>query len=366
MKNLTHILVVLVTLFALQACVSTRTKPTVEETHLMLTAMKKLGPEYSNPRLVYGEMIITINDVQTWDADSMAAFRATHGLPDDAEPIVQIWSASIKDHWTQRLLTPTVVLPEPYMAYNEPMYGNRILYWQLPDTSLNTFPIHLKKRFQYLTFDFRPRVNEWVEGANLSEIPGDIYTKYTRSEPFLEQDAALVDTVKTLLLGITNPVVQARTIYEWVQSTMTYVYPPKDRGVREAFTTREGDCGQYSALFITMARIAGIPARQQSGYNFHPENTGAHVWSQIYLPIKGWVPVDATRDDGFLHLDNQRLITSVGLNISLEPVPGWASFDFSEVEDDRTDFMQMYTILNYGFSPNISTERKILRSVELD
>ncbi|MCF7904911.1 MAG: transglutaminase-like domain-containing protein [Candidatus Marinimicrobia bacterium] len=356
----------LIVLILIQTCITKQPQATVEETHLMLTAMEKMGKEYSKPRLVYGEMVINIDEIRAWSKDSVAAFRSLHAIPEDAEPIMQIWSASIKDHWTQRLLAPTTLETEPSLAYTEPMYGNRILYWELPDSTLNTYPIRLKKTFKYLTFDYRPRINEWVEGANWSEIPGDISKKYTRSETFLEQDQALIDTVHSILLGISNPVQKARKIYDWVQATMTYVYPPHERGVRDAFDSREGDCGQYTALFITMARIAGIPARQQSGFNFYPGNTGAHVWSQIYLPIKGWVPVDATREDGFLHLDNGRIITSVGLNIPLEPVPEWASFAFSEVEDDRTDFMQMYTLLNFGLSARISTERTIIRSIELD
>lgn len=189
--------------------------------------------------------------------------------------------------------------------------------------------------------------------------------KYSRSERFLEQDDALIDTVFTILEHIADPVRQAETIYNWVQSRMTYVYPPEERGVRNACETYRGDCGQYSALFMTMCRIAGIPARQQSGFNFIPGNTGAHVWSEIYLPIKGWVPVDATRENGFLFLDNKRLITSIGLNIPLMNVPVWATFENSEVEAGSTDFMQMYTLATSGIIANFSSSRRVIRSVEL-
>jgi len=152
---------------------------------------------------------------------------------------------------------------------------------------------------------------------------------------------------------------------EFYASHLTYEYPPEERGVRNAFKTRCGDCGQYSALFITMARIAGIPARQQSGFNFYPGNTGAHVWSEIYLPVKGWVPVDATRDDGFLHLDNRRLIASLGLNIPLVNAPTWATFNNSEVEAGQTDFMQMFTLVSFGLKESIIPERTVFRSVAL-
>lgn len=114
-----------------------------------------------------------------------------------------------------------------------------------------------------------------------------------------------------------------------------------------------------------MCRIAGIPARQQSGFNFTPDNTGAHVWSEIYLPVKGWVPLDATRQDGFLFLDNKRLIASIGLNIPLKYAPEWATFKNSEGEEGRTDFMQMYTLVSNGIVADFSSSRKVIRSVEL-
>jgi hypothetical protein len=116
---------------------------------------------------------------------------------------------------------------------------------------------------------------------------------------------------------------------------------------------------------MTMCRIAGIPARQQSGFNFMIDNTGAHVWSEIYLPVKGWVPIDPTRKNGFLFLDNKRLITSIGLNIPLEHTPAWANFENSEVEHGKTDFMQMYTLASSGIKADFSSKRKVIRSVEL-
>jgi len=353
-----------VVLLILGGCAVFGPRPTEEEKALLAGIRKNLSYEYTQPRLVQGELVLTISDIRPVSADSLARLREKYGIPAEAPPRMEIWSAGMKNYGTQFLVSEEKIDPAPEMSYLEHEYTNRIHYWWLPDSLDPQDSVRISRTFTYITFDYRPDVNVGREGDYWEYLNEDIRKKYTVSERFLEQDQALQDTVAKVTAGVENPVLQARAIYDWIQKTMTYVYPPQERGVRHAFASREGDCGQYSALFITMARIAGIPARQQSGFNFYPGNTGAHVWSEIFLPWKGWVPVDVTREDGFFHLDNGRLIASTGLNIPLEPVPEWASLEFSEVADDRTDFMQMYTLLNFGYSATFRVERHVHRSVK--
>jgi hypothetical protein len=48
-------------------------------------------------------------------------------------------------------------------------------------------------------------------------------------------------------------------------------------------------------VFITMCRVAGIPARWQSGYETKPgDDWGMHDWAEIYLAPWGWLPADAS------------------------------------------------------------------------
>jgi hypothetical protein len=63
---------------------------------------------------------------------------------------------------------------------------------------------------------------------------------------------------------------------------------------------------EFTDVFVTMARIAGIPAREVDGYAYtsdtanHPiyyPGLGSdilHAWAEIYLPGSGWVMVDPT------------------------------------------------------------------------
>ena len=353
----------LLILIVLSACSHHSTRPNPDEKLIIQNAMINRSSEYSNPRLVTGELVVRIEDMTLLSGADLETSNQAQGLAEDQRPTLHIWSSDIREYPTQKILSGSSIQPSPTDISTEPEYGNQILYWNPPMKPDGN--IIISRKFRYITFDHKPEVDRKVEHMNWDQIPDQIIAKYTRAEPFLEQNETLIDTVFGLLENIADPVSQAEAIYNWVQKSMTYVYPPDERGVQNAFETLKGDCGQYSALFMTMCRIAGIPARQQSGFNFVPENTGAHVWSEIYLPVKGWVPVDATRKNGFLHLDNKRLITSIGLNIPLKHSPAWATFENSEIEHGKTDFMQMYTLASSGLNANFSSTGKVIRSVEL-
>jgi transglutaminase-like putative cysteine protease len=63
---------------------------------------------------------------------------------------------------------------------------------------------------------------------------------------------------------------------------------------------RRGVCQDFSNLFITLARLLGIPARYVCGYIFTGNNNGratsdaSHAWVQLYIPNIGWKGFDPT------------------------------------------------------------------------
>ena len=56
----------------------------------------------------------------------------------------------------------------------------------------------------------------------------------------------------------------------------------------------KGDCGFQALLFITMCRIAGVPARWQSGLYTPPNSAGSHDWAQFYVAPYGWMFADVS------------------------------------------------------------------------
>lgn len=96
---------------------------------------------------------------------------------------------------------------------------------------------------------------------------------------------------------------RAWAVYSWVVEN-TF----RDEGVKEGCglglpirTLQDlkggGKCADISAVFVTLARAAGIPARDVYGLRIATPKTGEitgnyHCWAEFYLPGTGWVPAD--------------------------------------------------------------------------
>lgn len=84
--------------------------------------------------------------------------------------------------------------------------------------------------------------------------------------------------------------------YEYSPGTTTCETSPFDVMVQ-----RCGVCQDFASLFITMARMLGIPARYVCGYIFTGNNKigratsdASHAWVQLYIPNIGWKGFDPT------------------------------------------------------------------------
>ena len=81
----------------------------------------------------------------------------------------------------------------------------------------------------------------------------------------------------------------------------------------QVYLTRAGVCQDFTNLFITMARLLGIPARYVCGYlytgnsgergdagdmgdagNSRAPSDATHAWVQLYIPNIGWKDFDPT------------------------------------------------------------------------
>ena len=63
----------------------------------------------------------------------------------------------------------------------------------------------------------------------------------------------------------------------------------------DAIVRRIGECGYLSAVFVSLLKAKGIPAR--SMVCMRP-NSGCHVWAEFYLQNYGWISADVTHDLG--------------------------------------------------------------------
>ncbi len=62
-------------------------------------------------------------------------------------------------------------------------------------------------------------------------------------------------------------------------------------GVKRVLQQMYGNCWDSSDCFVTLARAAGIPARQVGGWLY---GSGGHIWAEVLIEKKGWQQVDPT------------------------------------------------------------------------
>lgn len=105
----------------------------------------------------------------------------------------------------------------------------------------------------------------------------------------------------------------ARAIYDWIVDNVEYKKVGTGWGNGDTFwacSERYGNCTDFHALFIALARSEGIPARFEIGFPVSEDKAGGkvggyHCWVQFYLPQQGWIPIDAS--EAAKHPDKREL-----------------------------------------------------------
>ena len=99
-----------------------------------------------------------------------------------------------------------------------------------------------------------------------------------------------------------DPAALSRAIYDWVVDNVEYKKTGTGWGNGDTFwacNERYGNCTDFHALYISLARSRGIPARFEIGFPVpgdRPSGTigGYHCWVEVYLADVGWFPIDAS------------------------------------------------------------------------
>ena len=92
--------------------------------------------------------------------------------------------------------------------------------------------------------------------------------------------------------GETNVFNIVRNIFEHIIKPENFNYLTLDSGLPKACTTtlteKEGDCDDYSILFITLCRALDIPAWLELGvlYDKQTSTWGGHAWARVAIPLK--------------------------------------------------------------------------------
>lgn len=192
----------------------------------------------------------------------------------------------------------------------------------------------------FVTYRYRHHA-AWVDPMTI--VPDPVQPDFDTEEqaPHILFTPYLRALAVRITEGCSDPMERARAIYDYVTGHVDYRYQPayihqdniSDGCAREL----RGDCGVMALLFITLCRIAGIPARWQSGLAVRPGSVGSHDWAMFYIAPHGWLWVDCSfgssaRRNGeeerrrhyFGNLDPWRMVANNAFYAPLTPPdPAW-------------------------------------------
>jgi transglutaminase-like putative cysteine protease len=158
----------------------------------------------------------------------------------------------------------------------------------------------------------------------LTEVPADIRARYLEdNEKFQMEHPVIQKALKEAVGDEKNPYWMARKIFNHIIAKMYYEMTGGWNTAPTVLERGNGSCSEYTFVFISMCRAAGIPARYVGSVVVRGETASMddvfHRWAEIYMPGYGWIPVDGSRGDrewprdqamAIGHLTNGLLITT--------------------------------------------------------
>ncbi len=192
-------------------------------------------------------------------------------------------------------------------------------------------PMRFAVEFEFLTCAYCPELDE--ERARVSS-DSEVRCYLAERRPHLAFTPEIMTAVAEAVGGETHPLRKVRRIFEYIDSRIRYCaeeeYSIIPSLAAHALSRRRGDCGVQAALFISMCRAAGIPARWQSGFFTQPGHWNMHDWAEFHLEPWGWLPADASfgrrksgdpavRDFYLGHMDAYRMIVNLDYGAPLHP-----------------------------------------------
>lgn len=195
----------------------------------------------------------------------------------------------------QKVEIKSVNSPKNYRILKETKHGNKIFFFGLgPDDSGKTVDIRYRvQRIEKVAYT--PQSEDWEKSLEADRlVPIDDDFKKIAEE---------------VVEGKKGDLVRARALYDHVIERMRYMKYGSGWGKGDAVyacNLRTGNCTDFHAYFIALARAVGIPARFAIGAAIPSERNdggidGYHCWVEFYAEGKWW-PVDISEADKYSSL----------------------------------------------------------------
>jgi transglutaminase-like putative cysteine protease len=222
----------------------------------------------------------------------------------------------------QRVEVRDIKTPQPWRELAELDHGNKLLFLQAgPADSGRTIEIRYHvKRFEKSEYAVRDPMPQ----------------RYLLPERLVPTNETFRAIAEQVTRGKKTDIERARAIYDHVIGKLRYAKYGSGWGVGDAVyacNACSGNCSDFHAYFIALAREAGIPARLEIGAAIPSERDdggidGYHCWAEFFADGK-WVPVDISEADKnssladyyFGHHPANRFELSKGRDLVVEPAP---------------------------------------------
>lgn len=219
-------------------------------------------------------------------------------LPKGAEK-VEVWIPYPSSDENQRVSDIRVSSPFPTRVGRDPEYGNAILHTsgRAPAES----PVRIEVSFSVTRLEHQNDPDAPGRRTPVREKPASL-DRWLLPDRLVPLNQRVRSLAREVTRGAKTDLAKAHAIYDYVVSTMAYDKSGTGWGqgdIAYACDAKRGNCSDFHALFIGLARASGIPAKFEIGFPL-PEDkiageiSGYHCWAQFYLEGYGWVPVDAS------------------------------------------------------------------------
>lgn len=181
-----------------------------------------------------------------------------------------------------------------------------------------------------------------LEKAAYEEKDGDP-SKHLKTDSLVPANEMFSSIAKDVVKGKEGDLVRARAIYDHVIDRMSYKKHGKGWGKGDAVyacDTRRGNCTDFHAYFMALARAVDIPARFAIGAGIPSSRDeggvdGYHCWVEFYAEGKWW-PVDISEADKYADLETyyfghhpaNRFELSRGRDLVVDPGPESGPINF--------------------------------------
>ena len=241
----------------------------------------------------------------------------------------QLWLPLATSDMFQRVEVKGITAPGPWRELDEREHGNRILF-------LNAAPCDNGRKIE-----IRYRVKRFEKSAYAVREP--MAQKYLKPESLVPTNETFRAIAQQVTNGKTTDLARARALYDHVIEKLRYAKYGSGWGRGDAVyacDARTGNCSDFHAYFIALAREIGIPARFAIGASIPSERNdggidGYHCWAEFFADGK-WVPVDISEADKnsrltdyyFGHHPANRFEFSKGRDLVVEPSPASGPINF--------------------------------------